>query len=278
MKVKQTLISSVLATSLLVGAGAALAQDDSTTAPDAPGVQQQFQGQRGPRNGGQGQQGIRPGVQMAVRLELRDLADMAQEYTGLSLVEIRDAYQNGQTLAQLIEANGQSVDAFIAAAIEDINARIDTAVENGNLDAARAETLKANVEARVSAYVNEGPQANGQGPGGPAIRRAVGLQLYELAELSEEYTGLTLAELREAHQSGQTLAELIEANGQSVDAFVAAAIENVSARIDTAVENGNLDADRAATLKATIEARVTARVNGEAPGPWQMPPITDDAV
>ncbi|MEO1439404.1 MAG: hypothetical protein AAFV33_03320 [Chloroflexota bacterium] len=81
-------------------------------------------------------------------------------------------------------------------------------------------------------------------------------------ELALEYTGLTHDELREALQSGSTLAELIEANGQSVDAFVDAAVAQGEERLDAAVEAGRLTEDEAAEKAASLETNIEARVNG----------------
>jgi hypothetical protein len=174
--------------------------------------------------------------------DIRSL-ELAEEYTGLTIAEMREALQSGQSLADLINANGQSIDNFIAAVLENVNARIDTAVEHGRITAERAEEMKAQAQARVTAWVNGEP--------GP------------LAALLHEYTGLEMPELREAHQDGQTLADLITANGQSVDAFIAALMEPVSARIDQALENGRITAERAEALKAQALERITNRVNGE---------------
>lgn len=252
MKVKQTLISSVLAASLLVGTGATLAQRNGN-GPQTPGMEQGFQGPRGPR----GDRQVRPGLRGAIRGEVFDFLSLAEEYTGLSLAELEAARDNGQTLAEMIEANGQSVDDFVDAAVADLSERINTAVENGNMDADRAAAMLENIEERVTARVN------GERP----IRENVRLQLADLVDLIEEYTGLSAAEMREAQLSGQTLAEMIEANGQSVDAFIAAAVTDINARIDEAVAEGLIDAERGDELKATVEERVTDRVNGEFGGP-----------
>jgi hypothetical protein len=53
----------------------------------------------------------------------------------------------------------------------------------------------------------------------------------EMHALIEEYTGLDAQALRAARADGSTLAELIEANGQSVEDFTAAALEQAEARI-----------------------------------------------
>ncbi len=73
------------------------------------------------------------------------------------------------------------------------------------------------------------------------------------AEMIQEYTGLDRVEIHEAVAGGQTLADLIEANGRSVDEFIAAASEAASEQIDT----------QAATRKATIEEWITALVTGQ---------------
>lgn len=84
--------------------------------------------------------------------------------------------------------------------------------------------------------------------------------------LMQEYTGLTSDELRTAVRDGATVAELIEANGQSVDAYVDAAVAVAQSRLDEAVANGRITQARADEMAATLEANITARVNGEFEG------------
>jgi hypothetical protein len=87
----------------------------------------------------------------------------------------------------------------------------------------------------------------------------------EFSALVKEYTGLTEQEVRAAFHEGQTLADLIEANDQSVEGFVAAAVEQVSAQLDEAVAAGRISEDRAEEIKATLSERITAWVNREHP-------------
>lgn len=240
MNTKQLIVSAALAASLALGVGTTLAQDTST--PTAPTEQRGFRGPRSDRP-----RPDRPFRDARLR-NLRSL-ELAEEYTGLTIAEMRAALQGGQTLADLITANGQSVDTFVTAVMENVNARIDSAVANGRITAERGEVMKMQAQARITTWINGEP--------GP------------LAALLLEYTGLELPELREAHQNGQTLADLITANGQSVDAFIAAVMEPINLRIDTAVENGRITAERAETLKAEVLERITNRVNG-AGGRGQM--------
>lgn len=82
--------------------------------------------------------------------------------------------------------------------------------------------------------------------------------------LVETYTGLDHEALREALQAeGTTLASLIEANGQSVEAFIAEAIALKEAQINERLANGDITAEQAAEKLAQVEERITERVNSE---------------
>lgn len=72
-----------------------------------------------------------------------------------------------------------------------------------------------------------------------------------LSDLVLEYTGLDAAALHEAIAGGATLTELIEANGMSVEDFVAAAL----AEYDT----------QAAERRTAFEENLTAVLSGELP-------------
>lgn len=73
--------------------------------------------------------------------------------------------------------------------------------------------------------------------------------------------GVELDDLKEQLQAGATLAEIAEANGVEVSAVVDLIVEQKTARIDQAVENGKLTAERAAELKAELPELVETRVN-----------------
>src|SRR5690606_35801319 len=107
----------------------------------------------------------------------------------------------------------------------------------------RAEAMKTQAQERITAWVN--------GESGARAALLLGVREREWPEL------------REAHQNGQTLADLITANGQSVDDFISAVLEPFNARIDRAVENGRITAERAEAMKTQAQERITAWVNGE---------------
>ncbi|MAS35058.1 MAG: hypothetical protein CL610_13695 [Anaerolineaceae bacterium] len=279
MNVKKLVISTALASSLVIG-GTALAQNGNPTPGDQKGRSMgQALGQPGQPRGGQMQDGFRnarpdqaPGM-MQNRFGGAELSALVETYTGLTVNDLRDALQDDQTLAGLIEANDQSVDDFIAEALATLSANLDEAVEAGRLTTEQAADMLAQLEEQVTAWING--EAGGFGIGvppsdaipgfgpGPQQGRLQGVDVFALAET---YTGLTVDELGDALQDDQSLADLIEANDQSVDDFIAEAVATVSTNLDEAVEAGRITPEQAADMLSQYEEQISAWVNGETPG------------
>ena len=96
------------------------------------------------------------------------LAVVAEEL-GLTEDEVRDAISNGQTLAQLAEANGSSAEALVDALLADIKTKVDEKVAAGEMTQEEADERLADAEERVTEFVNNTkPPKGGPGrPGGP---------------------------------------------------------------------------------------------------------------
>lgn len=101
----------------------------------------------------------------------------AAEAIGVSEEDLRAALLDGQSIADVAAANGVDVETVVDALVADATERIDQAVADGELDADRAEEIKANLEERVTALVN-GELRDGRGFGhhcdGPAPNPNVG--------------------------------------------------------------------------------------------------------
>ena len=91
------------------------------------------------------------------------------ETLGLTEAEVRDAISNGQTLAQLAEANGSSAAALVDAILADIKTHMDEKVAAGELTQEEADARLAEAETRVTELVNntQPPQGNPGHPRGP---------------------------------------------------------------------------------------------------------------
>jgi uncharacterized protein YidB (DUF937 family) len=155
---------------------------------------------------------------------LADLADVI----GISTDDLRAALHDGQTLAQVAEANGvdpqQVVDVLVANGTE----RLDAAVASGRIDQATADERKASLPDRAADLVNgELERRAHRHP-----RRAAAIRT------AAEAIGIDAGELRAALRDGQTIAQVAEANGvdpqDAIDALVARSTERI-----TKVVNGD---------------------------------------
>ncbi len=97
---------------------------------------------------------------------LRFDGDVA-EILGMDPADVGAALRDGQTLADLAEANGVDPREIVDAIVDDIEARIEQGVENGRLDEDRAAEILANAEQRATDIVNGEFRPHRPGPGGP---------------------------------------------------------------------------------------------------------------
>ncbi|HEX4867628.1 MAG TPA: hypothetical protein VFV32_08360 [Acidimicrobiales bacterium] len=178
----------------------------------------------------------------------------AADALGMSEADLRTALEGGQSIAQVAEAQGVDVqvviDALVAQATEHLN------------------ELEASLPDRMTALVNR--EGWGQGPGG----RGPGHHAFEVGlDVAADTIGISEADLMTALRSGDTIAEVAQANGVEPQAVIDALVAKANERIDAAVAAGDLDAARAEELKSTLTDRITQRVNEGGPmdGPMGGP-------
>ncbi len=77
------------------------------------------------------------------------------EFLGLTPQEVTEALQDGQTLAQIAEANGSSAADLTTFLLGELEARLAEAVESGKIDQARADEKLANASERITEMINQ---------------------------------------------------------------------------------------------------------------------------
>ena len=82
------------------------------------------------------------------------LGEALTEVLGIEADELRTALAEGQTIAEIAEANGVSTDEVIAALVADAQERIDQGVEDGRLTEEEAADKLASATERITAMVN----------------------------------------------------------------------------------------------------------------------------
>ena len=83
-------------------------------------------------------------------------------------------------------------------------------------------------------------------------------------EILSDLTGVSVEDIRTARQSGDSLADIAEANDVSTDDYVAAVVDAATTAIDEAVADGKLTDERAAEIKEGLTDKVTSMVTSEA--------------
>ena len=133
--------------------------------------------------------------------------------------------------------------------------RIDAAVAAGRLTKEQGAELKARIDSEDVPLMGFG-RHGGPGFGDHGFGHGEGLAV------AASYLGMTEDELR-AELQDKTLAELAKEKGKSVSGLVQAMVTAAEKEIDTAVADGKLTKEQAATIKAELQSRIQSLVDGE---------------
>ncbi len=245
-------VGGVTAGSLFAPIGLAAAQEaDTDTEPDTTVESDAAESETGEDTERDGRRSDRRAAK----------AEALTEALGLTIDEIKAGFSEGNSIADLAEAQGVSTDDVKAALVAAANERIDAAVESGRLDEAEADEKRAELDERIDQMITADP-SEFQGRRGNGNRGGHGKSGFA-SEVVTETLGLTSEEIRAGLQEGKTLSDLAEEQGVSVDDLAAAMVDAASERIDAAVEEGKIDADAADEKKAELEERIDGVLNGE---------------
>ena len=171
----------------------------------------------------------------------------AAEVLGMTAEELRAELQAGKSIADVAAEKGvdkqKVIDALVAAAT------------------ARIDQMKAALPDRMADLVErDGPLG---GPGGPGHHRGPGRGIVNSIDDAATALGISVQELRDELAAGKSIATIASEKGKSLDDVKAAMIADATARIDQAVADGKVPADRAAEMKANLAEKVDELVQRE---------------
>jgi hypothetical protein len=89
----------------------------------------------------------------------------AADYLGLTEAELHERLRNGETLAEIAEAEGKSVSGLEQALLTAAKARLDEAVADSRITTAQRDELLEGLEAKIDALVNGELPLLERGPG-----------------------------------------------------------------------------------------------------------------
>jgi hypothetical protein len=193
----------------------------------------------GPR-GGHGGAGLLAG----------EVLKTAASYLGISLADLQADLKGGKTLAQEATAKGKTADGLIKALTDAAKANLDAAVAAGWLTQAQADSVLEMAKRAITHLVNDGP-------GVPPGARTGPLQA------AATYLGMTVSELRDALESGKSLAQVAGDKGKSVDGLVTALTAEAKKKLDAAVADERITQAQADAILKRLTDHVTKQVNRE---------------
>jgi predicted DNA-binding protein YlxM (UPF0122 family) len=184
----------------------------------------------------------------------QSLVTITAELTGLSEDEVIAALEDGQTFAEIAEAEGIDPQAIVDAAIAEAETRLQEAVDEGLLTEERMDQVLERLTEELPERLEQpwepgGPMGGGFGPFGEGF-----WTMYDEVAAALE---LTPEELFNELHAGKTLAEIADEQGVEMeavrDAMEAARGELMEEAIARAVENGRMTQEQADWLLEGLE-------------------------
>lgn len=210
----------------------------------------------------------------AMKRILAGLFDESAKYLGLTAADLKTKLP-GTNLGALADKTTGKSQAGLAATLQNaVNAAIDKALADATLTKDQADKAKADSPAQLKRFV----ERNYPRPRAPKTTTRVMKVTEFIGDIytaAREYLGLPQADLLKALREGKSLGEIAPtiAGKNKVD-LVAAITATANTKIDKAVTDGKLTADRATALKAQVGPAVTALVDRKLPTAINRLPTT----
>jgi uncharacterized protein (DUF433 family) len=192
--------------------------------------------------GGQGGGG-RGGVRMA--------GQTAAATIGISPDDLRNQVRGGKTVGQIATEHGVDPSTVVNAIVVALTQQIDQKAAAGTIDAGRADQAKQKLPDVANRFVNETKQRRGH------------RILKDAVQAAAKEIGVSVNELKDARNSGKSIAQVAKDHNKSVDDVVDAVVKAATSDIDQAVKDGKLDAQNADQIKQKLPDRVKQLVNRE---------------
>jgi len=204
----------------------------------------------------------------------RDLAEdsLALLASQLSMTphDLHEALRSGETIAQLAQEKGVSVDSLVTQVTAIRSAQLQKEVAAGKLTQDQANQILSNLQNGFTYWFN-----NGKPPADWHDRAIADDHIEELAS----QLGITPGQLQDDLKSGETIAQLAQEKGLSVDSLVADLTAKRAAQIQQEVTDGKLTQDQANNLLNGLKNGYTQWFNSGKPSvDWIQSEISDDRI
>jgi ABC-type glycerol-3-phosphate transport system substrate-binding protein len=165
---------------------------------------------------------------------------------------------------------------LIQALVDHQKTQLDKAVAAGTLSQAQEDKLAANLQQRITAFVDaKRPATPAMPPRGPGfgfgfVGPAFGGGLWQAAA---DYLGVPVSTLLGDLRSGESLADVAgKTSGKSASGLIQALVDHQKTQLDKAVAAGTLSQAQEDKLAANLQQRITAFVNAKPRATPAAPP------
>ena len=186
----------------------------------------------------------------------RQLFQAVVEATGLETQDVLALLREGQTLAEVCEANNVDPQTVIGGVKTRLTAEIEQAIADEKLTEERGNQLLERLDDFLTRAMNA-PLHNLPAVQHPAATQAV----RELVETLAGEIDLRPAEILEQARDGLTLAEIATAAGADPQAIVDAALVHITEHLAQQVENGRITQEQMDALLAEAEEFLPEAMN-----------------
>jgi uncharacterized membrane protein len=186
----------------------------------------------------------------------RLVEDAAAEVLGLTEDDLHAAFEEGQTLADVAQAQGMSVDDFKSALTAAVTADLQVKLGAGDITQEQYDEALADLNDNLDDLVSSTPPARGHHGGAH----------FQALDAAADALGIDESDLHDALASGQTLAEIAEAQGISVDALASALSTSVTADLQEKLAAGDITQEQYDEATSTLADRIDDIINGEFSG------------
>ena len=188
-------------------------------------------------------------------------ADIVAEQLGLTVDELMAAIRGGQSVADLAAEQGVALDTIVEALVTAQHEALAVAVAEGRITSEQADALLARMQENIVARLEQPGPRMGQSPAGRMMRaQQAGWQMHGQLDLAAETLGLTVDDLVAALRDGQTMAQVAEAQGVTLDTLVEALLAPRRATLAEKVAAGELTQTEADELLTRMRETMTTRL------------------
>ena len=186
------------------------------------------------------------------------------EALNMSVDELKSEIQSGKTVAELAGEKGVNLDSLIKNLTQKTAERLNQAVAQGKITQQQADQRLSTLKNELKNWFTSGDMPN---------RVKAGLTVVRDGKLVADALGMTELDLLKALRNGQTVAQLAEEKGVSLDTLVNTVVDQHAEALTKAVEAGKITQEQADQRLQNLKEQLTQRFED---GNWRFAPGNDN--